>query len=113
MVQPALHGWVQGVKRLVHMSHLNARAKPEQAWLPGGSRWLATKYQGELAVRAEFPEATIFRPSDVYGQVLCLTSQHCLYLTAVQCRGTTSSSTGSPTSATSGGRAWRCTGRGS
>jgi len=57
-----------GVKRLVHMSHLNARAKPEQAWLPGGSRWLATKYQGELAVRAEFPEATIFRPSDVYGQ---------------------------------------------
>ena len=83
MVQPALHGWVQGVKRLVHMSHLNARAKPEQAWLPGGSRWLATKHQGELAVRAEFPEATIFRPSDVYGQVLCHTSQHCLFLTAV------------------------------
>jgi len=56
-----------GVKRLVHMSHINAREKPEEVFLKGGSEFLASKYQGELAVRAEFPEATIFRPSDVYG----------------------------------------------
>jgi len=56
-----------GVKRLVHMSHINAREKPEQAFLPGGSRFLKTKFLGELAVRSEFPEATIFRASDVYG----------------------------------------------
>jgi len=57
-----------GVERLVHMSHINARERPEVAFLPGGSRFLATKYQGELAVQAEFPEVTIFRCSDVYGQ---------------------------------------------
>jgi len=57
-----------GVKRLVHMSHINAREKPEEAFLKGGSRFLASKYQGELAVRAEFPEATIFRASDVYAE---------------------------------------------
>lgn len=57
-----------GVQRLVHLSHINARENPEVAFLPGGSRFLKSKYQGELAVRAEFPEATIFRPSDVYGQ---------------------------------------------
>ena len=39
-----------GVKRLVHMSHINAREQPETAFLPGGSKFLKTKYQGELAV---------------------------------------------------------------
>lgn len=57
-----------GVKRFVHFSHLNARPQPEVVFLPGGSQWLRTKYQGELAVKAEFPEATIFRCADVYGQ---------------------------------------------
>jgi NADH dehydrogenase (ubiquinone) 1 alpha subcomplex subunit 9 len=57
-----------GVKRLVHMSHINAREEPETIFLSGGSRFLATKWQGEQAVRAEFPGVTIFRPSDVYGQ---------------------------------------------
>lgn len=57
-----------GVKRFVHFSHLNARPQPEVVFLPGGSQWLKTKYQGELAVKAEFPEATIFRCADVYGQ---------------------------------------------
>eukprot|EP00090_Calanus_glacialis_P006165 TRINITY_DN1483_c0_g1_i1.p1 TRINITY_DN1483_c0_g1~~TRINITY_DN1483_c0_g1_i1.p1 ORF type:complete len:443 (-),score=135.49 TRINITY_DN1483_c0_g1_i1:111-1397(-) len=57
-----------GVKRLVHMSHINAREEPETAFLPGGSRFLKTKFMGELAVKSEFPEATIFRASDVYGQ---------------------------------------------
>ena len=28
---------------------------------------MRTKYQGELAVLSEFPEATIFRCADVYG----------------------------------------------
>ena len=28
---------------------------------------MRTKYQGELAVRSEFPDATIFRCADVYG----------------------------------------------
>jgi len=57
-----------GVKRLVHMSHIAARENPEVAFLPGGSRYLKTKYQGELAVLSEFPEATIFRCADVYGE---------------------------------------------
>ena len=57
-----------GVQRFVHFSHINARANPESAFLNGGSQWLRTKYQGELAVKSEFPEATIFRCADVYGQ---------------------------------------------
>lgn len=57
-----------GVQRLVHMSSINARAEPERAFLPRGSEWLRTKYAGELAVRDQFPDATIFRCSDVYGQ---------------------------------------------
>jgi len=57
-----------GVKRLVHMSSVNARAEPEKAFLSKGSAWLKTKYEGELAVRDEFPDATIFRASDIYGQ---------------------------------------------
>jgi len=57
-----------GVKRLIHMSSINARAEPERVFLPKGSKWLKTKYLGELAVRNEFPDATIFRASDIYGQ---------------------------------------------
>jgi len=57
-----------GVKRLVHMSHVNASPNPETAFLSNGSEFLKTKYEGELAVRNEFPDATIFRCSDVFGQ---------------------------------------------
>jgi NADH dehydrogenase (ubiquinone) 1 alpha subcomplex subunit 9 len=57
-----------GVKRLVHMSSINARAEPETAFMSKGSAWLRTKYEGELAVREEFPDATIFRAADMYGQ---------------------------------------------
>jgi len=57
-----------GVQRLVHMSSINAREQPQTAFLKNGSEWLRTKWEGELAVRNEFPEATIFRCPDVYGQ---------------------------------------------
>jgi len=57
-----------GVKRLIHFSSLNIDAHPKGVILPEGSEFLRTKYEGELAVREEFPDATIFRPADIYGQ---------------------------------------------
>ena len=45
-----------------------SRPEPESVFLSGGSKWLKTKYEGELAILSEFPEATIFRCADVYGQ---------------------------------------------
>lgn len=35
--------------------------------LKGGSKFLSTKWEGEQAVREEFPGAIIFKPSDIYG----------------------------------------------
>lgn len=49
-----------GVKRLVHVSALNAETNSP-------SEFLRTKALGEQAVKHEFPEATILRPSDFYG----------------------------------------------
>lgn len=57
-----------GVERLIHFSALNAAEHPQPTVLPKGSQFLASKYRGEEAVLEEFPEATIFRPSDIYGQ---------------------------------------------
>ncbi|CAG9768084.1 unnamed protein product [Ceutorhynchus assimilis] len=57
-----------GVVRFIHMSSLNASQDPEKIFIEGGSRFLKTKALGELAVLEEFPNATIFRPADVYGQ---------------------------------------------
>ncbi|XP_043261015.1 NADH dehydrogenase [ubiquinone] 1 alpha subcomplex subunit 9, mitochondrial isoform X2 [Colletes gigas] len=55
------------VERFIHMSSLNVE-NPTPMILPGGSEVLKTKWQGECAVKEEFPEATIIRPSVVYGQ---------------------------------------------
>jgi len=57
-----------GVKKFIHISALNASENPLSVILKNGSRFLASKAQGEAAVLEEFPNATIIRPSDVYGQ---------------------------------------------
>jgi NADH dehydrogenase len=49
-----------GVRRLVHMSAIGA--SPD-----GPSQYAITKAEGEAAVRAAFPGATILRPSIVFG----------------------------------------------
>lgn len=56
-----------GVERFIHLSALNAEENPTPIVLKEGSKYLKSKYLGELAVREEFPQATIIRPSDVYG----------------------------------------------
>ena len=57
-----------GVKKFIHISALNAQPNPEPVYLKGGSQFLKSKYYGELAVREEFPDAIIFRPSDILGE---------------------------------------------
>lgn len=57
-----------GVERLIHVSSMNVTPKPEPLVLKGGSKFLASKYHGELAIREEYPDATIIRPADIYGQ---------------------------------------------
>ncbi|HLG90242.1 MAG TPA: complex I NDUFA9 subunit family protein [Alphaproteobacteria bacterium] len=49
-----------GVERLVHVSALGASADSR-------AKYARTKAAGETAVRAFFPEATILRPSTVFG----------------------------------------------
>lgn len=58
----------EGVEKLIHFSALNASEKPSPKILKQGSGFLKSKWLGEQAVLNEFPEATIFRPSDIYGQ---------------------------------------------
>lgn len=49
-----------GVKRLIHVSALNASEDSP-------SKFLQSKARGEMAVREEFPEATIVRPATCFG----------------------------------------------
>jgi len=56
-----------GVEKFIHVSSLNISDHPEPIMLPGGSKILKTKFEGEQVVRDIFPDAVIFRPSDMYG----------------------------------------------
>lgn len=57
-----------GVEKFIHVSALNCAERPEPIFSKHGSKFLSSKHKGEQAVLEEFPEATIFRPADVYGQ---------------------------------------------
>lgn len=57
-----------GVEKFIHISSLNANPNPTPQCLKNGSQFLKSKYHGELAVREEFPNAIIFRPSDIIGE---------------------------------------------
>ena len=50
----------EGVQRLVHVSALAASETSE-------SIWSRTKFDGETAVRSAFPDATVIRPSIMFG----------------------------------------------
>ncbi|KAG8509045.1 NADH dehydrogenase [ubiquinone] 1 alpha subcomplex subunit 9, mitochondrial, partial [Galemys pyrenaicus] len=50
-----------GIEKFIHVSHLNADIK-------SSSRYLRNKAVGEKEVRAAFPEATIIKPSDIFGR---------------------------------------------
>lgn len=56
------------VERFIHVSALNANAKPPSILMKDGSRYYKSKWDGELAVKEEFPDATIIRPATIYGQ---------------------------------------------
>ncbi|XP_016070762.1 PREDICTED: NADH dehydrogenase [ubiquinone] 1 alpha subcomplex subunit 9, mitochondrial [Miniopterus natalensis] len=50
-----------GIEKFIHISHLNADIK-------SSSRYLRNKAVGEKEVRDAFPEATIIKPSDIFGR---------------------------------------------
>ncbi|XP_036311611.1 NADH dehydrogenase [ubiquinone] 1 alpha subcomplex subunit 9, mitochondrial [Pipistrellus kuhlii] len=50
-----------GIEKFIHISHLNADIKST-------SRYLRNKAVGEKEVRDAFPEATIIKPSDLFGR---------------------------------------------
>ncbi|OWR53359.1 hypothetical protein KGM_211948 [Danaus plexippus plexippus] len=56
-----------GVERFIHLSYLNAEPNPKPLVMKSPSMFKVSKYHGELAVREEFPTATIIRASDIYG----------------------------------------------
>ncbi|NXI27718.1 NDUA9 dehydrogenase, partial [Sterrhoptilus dennistouni] len=50
-----------GVEKFIHISHLNASMKSP-------SKYLRNKAVGETAVREEFPDAVILKPSEMFGR---------------------------------------------
>uniref|UniRef100_A0A3B4DP75 NADH dehydrogenase [ubiquinone] 1 alpha subcomplex subunit 9, mitochondrial n=1 Tax=Pygocentrus nattereri TaxID=42514 RepID=A0A3B4DP75_PYGNA len=50
-----------GVTKFIHMSHLNADIRSP-------SKYLRNKAVGEIAVRDEFPDAIIMKPSEFFGR---------------------------------------------
>lgn len=57
-----------GIKKFIHFSAINAHPNPTPVVTRKGSGFLKSKYYGELAVREEFPDAIILRPSDIIGE---------------------------------------------
>ncbi|KAG6453805.1 hypothetical protein O3G_MSEX008311 [Manduca sexta] len=56
-----------GVERFVHLSYLNSEEHPKPLVMKTASMYKISKYLGELAVKEEFPTATILKASDIYG----------------------------------------------
>ncbi|XP_049865328.1 NADH dehydrogenase [ubiquinone] 1 alpha subcomplex subunit 9, mitochondrial [Pectinophora gossypiella] len=56
-----------GVERFIHVSYLNQEENPKPLVMKQPSKYKISKWMGEQAIREEFPTATVFRASDIYG----------------------------------------------
>ncbi|KAK0162518.1 hypothetical protein PV327_006291 [Microctonus hyperodae] len=56
------------VERFIHVSCLNANPNHSPILLKKDTKYFSSKWEGELAVREEFPNATIVKPATIYGQ---------------------------------------------